>query len=66
MSLKLANDDENQAEMFKRELEEKWKKIDELKEKEIEMKEKIAAAKVELQQLAKTLEKGIDEIEEQN
>ena len=48
MSLKYANDNENQAEMFKRELEEKWKKIDELKEKEIEMREKIQASKLEL------------------
>ena len=48
MSLKYANDNENQAEMFKRELEEKWKKIDELTEKEIEMREKIQASKLEL------------------
>lgn len=49
MSLKMANDDEQQAELFKRDLEEKWRKIDELKDRENELREKIAAAKVELQ-----------------
>ena len=48
MSLKMANDDEQQAELFKRDLEEKWRKIDELKDRENELREKIAAAKVEL------------------
>jgi hypothetical protein len=35
--------------VFKRDLEEKWRKIDELKDRENELKDKIIAAKVELQ-----------------
>ena len=66
MSQKMANDDQAQAEVFKKELDEKWRKIDELKDKEQEHKEKIAQGKVELNQLAKQLEKGIDDIDEQN
>lgn len=38
--------------MFKRELEEKWRKIDELKDKEGELREKIGAGKVELQNVS--------------
>ena len=48
MSLKMANDDEQQAEVFKRELDEKWKKIDQLKEKETELRDKIQGGKIEL------------------
>lgn len=44
----MANDDQAQAEVFKKELDEKWRKIDELKDKEQELKEKIAQGKVEL------------------
>lgn len=66
MSQKMANDDQAQAEVFKKELDEKWRKIDELKDKEQELKEKIAQGKVELTQLSKQLEKGIDDIDEQN
>lgn len=49
MSQKMANDDQAQAEIFKKELEEKWRKIDELKEKEQEFQEKIVQGKVDLQ-----------------
>ena len=48
MSLKMANDDEQQAEVFKRELEDKWRKIDELKDRDNDLKDKIATAKIDL------------------
>lgn len=51
----MANDDEAQAEVFKKELEEKWKKIDELKDKENDQRDKIAASKIESQNVYSVL-----------
>ena len=47
----MAQEDEAQGEMFRKEWEEKNKKIDDLKRKEEELKEKIHYAKLDIQQV---------------
>ena len=50
-AIKMAQEDEAQGEMFRKEWEEKNKKIDDLKRKEEELKEKIHYAKLDIQQV---------------
>ncbi len=51
-AIKMAQEDEAQGEMFRKEWEEKNKKIDDLKRKEEELKEKIHYAKLDIQQVS--------------
>ncbi len=50
-AIKMAQEDEAQGEMFRKEWEEKNKKIDDLKRKEEGLKEKIHYAKLDIQQV---------------
>lgn len=65
-AIKISGEDEQQSDIIKKELEEKSRKNDFLKNKEDEIKDKIASLKVELTDLSEKLEKGIDELEAVN
>ena len=52
--------------MFFQELDEKYRKMAEIKKKEQDLKEKIHLYKKELHELSQALEKGMDDIEIQN
>ncbi|CAD8044098.1 unnamed protein product [Paramecium primaurelia] len=66
MSLKMINDDNQQSETFQKELEEKWRKIEDLKIKEKELKERIVQAKIEVENLKKQCDRVVEDIEEQS
>lgn len=66
MTLKLINEDNAQAEVYQKELEDKWHKIEDLKQKEKELREKIFQARQDVVHLNKQCDRVIDEVEEYN
>lgn len=58
MTLKMINDDNQQAEIFQKELEEKWHKIEDLKSKEKELREKIFMSKQDVVNVSGSLYKS--------